>query len=53
MTGVAKAIAALFFAVGTWGATAVAEGGIDGVEWFGLLLALSTVAAVYATPNKP
>ena len=53
MSRYAKTIAALLGAVGTWGATAAQEGGIDGPEWFGLLIALGTVAAVYGIPNVP
>lgn len=52
MSRYAKALAALFGAVGTWGVTA-AQDGIQQTEWFGLLIALGTVAAVYGTPNTP
>lgn len=49
---VAKAIAALLGAVGTWGMTAASDG-IQSIEWFGLLVALGTVVAVWAIPNEP
>lgn len=47
----AKAIAALFGSVSTWG-IAVAPDGINSAEWFGLLGVIGTVMAVYAIPNK-
>ncbi|MEO6574240.1 MAG: hypothetical protein ABIP89_10395 [Polyangiaceae bacterium] len=47
-----KSIAALLGAVGTWGATAAVDGSISLVEWFGLLIALSTAFAVFAVPNQ-
>lgn len=51
MKAYAKAIAGLFGAISAWGVTAIAEGGIDGAEWFGFLGVLGTVIAVYAVPN--
>ena len=48
-----KTIAAMLGAISTWGITAAAEGGINSVEWFGLLGSLGTVIAVYAVPNTP
>lgn len=53
MSRYAKAIAAALLAVSTWGATAASEGGVDAVEWFGLIGALATVIGVYAVPNSP
>lgn len=49
----AKAIAALAGVVSTWGITAAADNSITAVELFGLLGAVGTVAAVWATPNDP
>jgi len=61
MSRYAKAIATFFGtligSVGTWGVTAVQDGGISDAEYFGLLIALSTVfattAAVFGVPNTP
>jgi len=46
-----KTIAAILGAVSTWGITAAAEGGINAVEWYGLLGALAAALAVYGIPN--
>lgn len=51
MAGVRKALAALVALVGTWGVTAVADGAIDAVEWFGLLVVLGGSGAVWGIPN--
>lgn len=48
-----KTVAAVLGAISTWGITAAAEGGINSVEWFGLLGSLATVIGVYAVPNTP
>lgn len=53
MTRYAKAVAALLGTISTWGVTAIADEGINGIEWFGLLGALGTIAAVYGIPNTP
>jgi hypothetical protein len=49
----AKSVAALLGAISTWGITAAAEGGVNAVEWFGLLGSVGTVIGVYAIPNTP
>lgn len=51
MNQIRKSIAALVFTVGTWGVTAFAEGGVNGVEWAGLLVAIGGTAAVWGVPN--
>lgn len=49
----AKAIAAFFTALGTWGATALADNGIAGAEWFGLCGVIVATVAVFQIPNQP
>ena len=49
---IAKAIIAFFGTLGTWGATALADGGLDPVEWFGLCGVVVATAAVWAIPNS-
>lgn len=53
MTRYAKALAALLTALGTWGATAGADGTYDQTELWGLALVAAAALAVYAVPNKP
>jgi hypothetical protein len=54
MSRYAKTVAAILGAIGTWGMTAYTTGSeITGDEWFGLLVALGTAAAVFGVPNKP
>lgn len=53
MSRYAKAIAALLTALGTWGATAGADGRYDGVELWALTGVLVTALAVFAIPNEP
>lgn len=53
LTPYVKAIIAILGGIGTWGITAAASEGINAVEWFGLLSALSTALGVYAFPNRP
>lgn len=45
-----KTVAALLTLIATWGGTALIDGGVDGVEWFGLLGAFGA-ALVYGVPN--
>lgn len=60
MKTIAKAIVALVGAVSVWGITAATdnpdtaadEGAITTVEWFTLVGALGTAAAVYVIPNR-
>lgn len=55
MSQYAKAIAAFFTSLGTWGGTALADGHIDGVEAFGLcgvVVATLTVLQVTNTPPQ-
>lgn len=47
----AKAVVALLGAVGTWGVTAYEDNAVNGAEWFGLLLGLSTALGVYVVKN--
>lgn len=47
----AKALTALLGAVGTWGVTAYEDNAVNGAEWFGLLLGLSTALGVYIVKN--
>ncbi len=50
----AKAIVGLIGAVSAWGMTALINNGIDGSEWAGLGVALTTALGVYTVPNtKP
>lgn len=53
MSRYAKAVAAFFGAISTWGLTAAVDGSIDLVECFGLLGALAAVLAVFGVPNTP
>lgn len=53
MNRYAKTIAAVFGALGTWGATAYADDAISKAELFGLLIAFAGIFAVYQVPNKP
>lgn len=48
---VAKSVITFFTALGTWGGTAMLDGQIDGVEWFGLCGVVVATALVYAIPN--
>lgn len=48
----AKAIAAFFTSLGTWGGTALADGHIDGVEWFGLTGVVVATTLVFQVTNK-
>ena len=48
-----KFIIAILGGIGTWGITAAASDGVNAVEWFGLLSALSTALGVFAFPNAP
>ena len=49
-----KAIAAFFTALGTWGATAFADGHVDSVELFGLCGVVVTTLSVFQVENiKP
>ena len=49
----AKALAALFGAVATWGIAALDDNAVTSPEWFSLLAALGTVLAVWGVPNTP
>ena len=49
----AKAIAAFFTALGTWGATAAADGNISLAESFGLCGVIAAGILVFAIPNAP
>lgn len=46
-----KAIVGALLALSTWGATAVADGGITDAEWFTLLGAVVTGLGVYQAKN--
>lgn len=46
-----KAIVGALLALSTWGGTALLDGLVDPVEWFGLLGALVTGGLVYAVRN--
>lgn len=46
-----KAVAALLAGIATWGGTALADGAVTPVEWFGLLGVLAGVVAVFGVPN--
>jgi len=52
MSQIAKAVVAFFTALGTWGATALADGHLDPVEWFGLCGVIVVTAGVWAVPNS-
>jgi hypothetical protein len=47
-----KAIIAFFTALGTWGATASLDGGIDSVEAWGLCGVIVTTLTVFQVKNK-
>lgn len=47
----AKAIAAFFGGLATWGGTAASDGQIALAEWFGLSAVISTAILVWAVPN--
>lgn len=47
-----KAIIAFFTSLGTWGATAFADNGITGPEWFGLCGVIVSTAGVFQVKNK-
>lgn len=49
----AKAVIAFLTSFGTWGATAVAENGIDAGEWFGLCGVAVTTIGVWLATNAP
>lgn len=51
MSAYAKAIIAFFTALGTWGTTSLADGRMDGAEWFGLCGVVVVTAGVWAIPN--
>lgn len=51
MTLYLKAIIAFFGGLGTWGGTALADGQVDGVEWFGLCGVVVMALAVFQVPN--
>lgn len=53
MSSIAKAIAAFFTTLGTWGATALADGKVSGPEWFGLCGVVVATAAVWQVTNTP
>lgn len=53
MSRYAKAIVAFFTALGTWGATAFADGAVDGAEWFGLCGVAVATFGVFQIPNTP
>lgn len=52
MSRYAKALVALFTALGTWGMTAASEG-YDQVELWGLCGVAVTFLSVFAIPNTP
>lgn len=47
-----KAIIAFFTALGTWGATALADGTLNAVEAFGLCGVVVAALTVYQFPNE-
>ena len=47
-----KAIVAFLTALGTWGATALADDSVSAVEWFGIIGAVVAGLAVYQAKNK-
>ncbi len=53
MNKITKALVATLTALGTWGATALADNGIDGVEAFGLCGVLVAGLLVWSVPNTP
>ena len=48
-----KAIVAILGSISTWGVTALVDGGVSGVEWFGLVGAVATALGVYGVKNIP
>ena len=48
----AKALMAFLTALGTWGATAFADSGLNAVEAFGLCGVFAAAVIVYAVPNS-
>lgn len=52
MKAYAKSIAAFLTALGTWGTTSLAEGGITGAEWFGIAGVAAATLLVWAIPNQ-
>jgi hypothetical protein len=52
MSRYAKTIAAFFTSLGTWGATAFADGELTEVEMFGLCGVVAATLAVYQIANK-
>lgn len=52
MSYYSKAIVAFFTALGTWGATAFADGTLNAVEAFGLCGVVVATAAVFQIENK-
>jgi len=48
----AKALVATLTALGTWGATALVDGGVSPVEWFGLCGVVTAGLVTWAVPNK-
>ena len=52
MAHYSKAIVAFFTALGTWGATALADGSLDPVEWFGICGVIVATAGVFQVENK-
>ena len=53
ITTIAKAIIAFLGALGTWGATAFADNGLNAVEAFGRCGVLVAAVTVWAVPNQP
>jgi hypothetical protein len=51
MSKIAKALVATLTALGTWGATAFADGELNAVEAFGLCGVLVAGITVWAVPN--
>lgn len=49
----AKAVVAFFTSLGTWGATAMADNRIDGVEAFGLCGVFVATFSVWIVSNAP
>lgn len=47
----AKSIIASLTALGTWGTTALSDGAVEAVEWFGLTGVIVAGLAVFAYPN--
>lgn len=49
---VRKTVAALLTGIATWGGTALADGEISSVEWFGLVGVVASVIAVFGVSNS-